>query len=161
MVFLVLAREQWLPNVQLIEDAAEGPHIDSASVRYAEDDFRSAVEARLDVGVDLLVLEAARAEIDDLDARLVDLSKQNVFRLQIAVHDVVLAHVVQRYQNLDREPLDQAEREAQEVVHLDEVVEVDAQQLEGQDEVLAEDKVIQPLHNIFLVFGVVPVQRFN
>ena len=47
------------------------------------------------------------------------------------MHDVVLAHVVQRNEDLDGEALDQTQRKAQEIVHLDEVVEVDAEQLKG------------------------------
>jgi hypothetical protein len=50
----------------------------------------------LDIGVDLLVLEAARAEIDNLNSRFVNLSEQNILRLEIAMDDVVLPHVVQR-----------------------------------------------------------------
>ena len=161
MIFLVLTWEKWMSDVELVQDAAEGPHVNGRRVRDTEHDLRRTVEATLDVCVDFLVLEAPRTKVDDLDARLVDLAEENIFRFQIAVHDVVLPHVVQRYQYLDCEALNQAQAEAQEVVHLDEVVEVDAEQLEGQDEVLAEDEVIQPLHNVFLVFGVVPVQRFN
>ena len=161
VIFLVLAREKRLANVEFVEDAAEGPHVDSAGVGDAEDDLGRAIEARLNVRVDLLVFETARAEIDNLDSRLVNLSEQDVFRLQVTMHDVMLAHVVKRDQDLDREPLDQAEREAQEVVHLDEVIEVDGEELEGEDQMLAEDEVVQALYDILLVFRVVSVQRFN
>ena len=43
----------------------------------------------------------------------------------------MLAHVVQRDQNLDSEPFDETQRKALEVVHLDKVVEVDAEQFKS------------------------------
>lgn len=61
----------------------------------------------MDIGVDLLVLEAARAEIDNLNSRFVNLSEQNVLGLEIAMDDVVLSHVVQRDEDLDGKTLDQ------------------------------------------------------
>lgn len=94
MLFLIFAWEERVADVQLIEDATKTPHVDGCVVRDAEHDLRCSVESRLDVGVDLLVFETARAEIDNLDSRLVDLSKQNVLGLEIAVDDVVLPHVV-------------------------------------------------------------------
>ena len=42
-----------------------------------------------------MVFEAAGAKVNDFDARLINLAKQDVFWLQIAMHDVMLAHVVQ------------------------------------------------------------------
>lgn len=49
-------------------DAAEGPDVDLAVVGQPEDYFRGAVVPALDIGVNGLILEAAGAEIDDLDA---------------------------------------------------------------------------------------------
>ena len=77
------------------------------------------------------------------------------------MHDVVLAHVVQRNEDLDGEALDQTQRKAQEIVHLDEVVEVDTEQFKGEDEMLAEDEVIQALHNVLLILWVVTIQSLN
>lgn len=45
----------------------EAPHVDGRSVRQAEDHFRRAVKARLDVRVDALVSVARAAEVDHLD----------------------------------------------------------------------------------------------
>lgn len=75
VVFLVLAWEQGVPHVELIEDAAETPHVDGGVVGDAEDNFGGAVEARLNVGVDFLVFKAPAPEVDDLDAALVDLAE--------------------------------------------------------------------------------------
>jgi len=68
---LALAREDRNSCVKLDEDAAEGPHVNARGVGDANDDFGGAVKARLDVRVDALVREAARAEVNDLDTRLV------------------------------------------------------------------------------------------
>lgn len=130
MIFFVLAWEEWVANGQLIQDAPERPHVDGRVVGDAKHNFRCAVETRLDVCVDFLVFKASAAEVNDFDARLVDLAQQNVFGFEVAVHDVVFPHVVERNEDLNRETFDQTQREALKVVHLDEVVEVHAQQLE-------------------------------
>lgn len=77
----VLAREKGVSGVELSEDAAEAPHVDCACVGDAEDDLGGSVEARLDVSVDSLVYEAARAVVNYLDAGLVLLLEQDVLRL--------------------------------------------------------------------------------
>lgn len=63
-----LAWEDWDASVELDEDAAETPHVNSCRVRDPNDDLWRSVESRLNVGVDPLVREARRAEVDDLDS---------------------------------------------------------------------------------------------
>lgn len=53
-----------------------------------------------------MVFEATGAEVDNFDAGLVNLTKQDVFRFEIAMHDVMLSHVVKGNEDLDRETLD-------------------------------------------------------
>lgn len=127
MIFFVFTGEKWLSNVKLIEDAAEGPHVDRTRVTDTQYDFGRAIEPRLDVGVYFLVFEAPGAKVDYFDSGLVNLSKKNILRFQVAVHDVVFTHVVKGDEDLDGEPLDQAQAEPLKVVHLDEVVQVDAE----------------------------------
>ena len=78
----------------------------------------------------------------------------------------MFTHVVKGDEDLDGEPLDQTQAEPLKVVHLDEVVEVDAEQFESQDEMLAENEMIKAFHNILLIFWIVLIQsgdqlRFN
>ena len=68
LLVLVLAAEQRVSQVQFSDDAAEAPNVEFAIVGQAEDDLGGAVVPALDVGVDGFVLEAAGAEVDDLDA---------------------------------------------------------------------------------------------
>lgn len=130
MIFFVLAWEEWVADGQLIQDAPERPHVNRRVVGDAKHDFRRTVETRLDVCVDFLVFEASTAEVNNFDARLVDFAQQNVLGFEVTVHDVVFPHVVERNEDLNRETFDQTQRKALKVVHLDEVVEVHAQQLE-------------------------------
>jgi len=74
------------------------------------------------------------------------------------MNNIVFGQEVERYQNLDGEPLDQVERKTLEVVHLDELVEVDRKHFEGDHEVLPKHKLIQPPDNILLVFRVLVIQ---
>ena len=48
-----------------------------------------------------------------------------------------------------------------EVVHLNEVVQVDTEQLESQNEMLSENEVVKPFHYILLIFWIVAIQSFN
>ena len=161
MIFFIFTREQRLPNVELVEDTAERPHVDGGWVGNTEHDLRCSIEATLDVGVDLLVLEATWTEVNDFNSWFVNLAEEDVLRFQVTVHDVVLSHVVKRDEDLDSKPLDQAQWEAQEVVHLDEVVQVDTKEFEGDVKMLAEDKVITLLYNIFLILRVVSIQSID
>ena len=68
VVLLVLSREERLPNVQLVQYAAEGPHINACCVGDAEHNLRGTIETTLNVGVNLLVFEATRAKVDNFDA---------------------------------------------------------------------------------------------
>jgi len=66
--------------------------------------------------------------------------QQNVLWLQVAVDELGLIEDGQRVQNLRSEKLDQVGREAPEVVHLDQLVEVYAQELADKTEVVTEDE---------------------
>lgn len=59
--------------------------------RRAEDDFRCPIKSGLDVGIDALMLVAGRAEVYDLDSAMSWLLQQDVFRLQVAVNQLVFA----------------------------------------------------------------------
>ena len=77
------------------------------------------------------------------------------------MHDVVLTHVVEWDQDLDGKPLDQTQWKALEVIHLDEVVEVDTEQFKCQNQMFPENKMVKPFHNILLIFWIISIQSFN
>jgi len=64
---LVLSWEEGIACVELCQDASKAPHVNRHAVREAKYDLWRAVEARLDVRVDPLVLIAAGAKINHLD----------------------------------------------------------------------------------------------
>lgn len=88
--------QDWIPGVELCQDAAEAPHIDGHVIVHAENDLRGAVETTLNVRVHciegvspgrietgpcqltFLVLEAAAPEIDCLDPTFTRMLEQNV-----------------------------------------------------------------------------------
>lgn len=74
------------------------------------------------------------------------------------MHDVILRQVVQRYEYLNGEALDEIEREALEVVHLDEFIKIDGQHFESDHEMLPEVKLVQSANYVLLVLGVLVVQ---
>ena len=54
LLFLILTGEYWETNIQLIEDAAQRPHINCRGISDSHHDLRSSVKPRLDVGVELI-----------------------------------------------------------------------------------------------------------
>ena len=72
--------------------------------------------------------------------------------------DIVLLHVVKRYQQLDRETPDQANADSLKIVALDELIQVHTEHLKREDQVLPKDKLLLDSDDVFLIFGVVIAQ---
>lgn len=142
MVFLVLSGEQWITDIELVQDTAKAPHVDGRTVRDTQHDLGCPVETWLDVGVDLLVFETATTEVDDLDTWLVDLSQENVLGLEVAMNDTVLVQVVKGDKDLDCESFDKIQRKALEVIHLDELIQVDREHFKCDHEMLPEVELV-------------------
>ena len=68
LLFLTFAWEYGDAGIELNQDTAETPHINAGRVWNSSDDLWRSVESRLDVRVDLLVGEARRPKVNDLDA---------------------------------------------------------------------------------------------
>ena len=66
---LALSREDGNSSTKLSQYATERPHIDSSGVRDSQNYLRGAVESRLNIGVNSLIREAGRAEINNLNSR--------------------------------------------------------------------------------------------
>ena len=77
------------------------------------------------------------------------------------MHDVVLTHIVKRYQNLNCKPLYQRQTEAHKVVHLDEIVKVYRKEFESENQMFAEVELVAKLHDILLVLRVLYIQSFD
>lgn len=67
LLLFVFTREYWVSSQQFRQNTAKRPHVDGNAVAHAKDDFRRAIEARLDVRVHFLVLKATRTKVDDFD----------------------------------------------------------------------------------------------
>jgi len=89
LLLFVLPRKYRISGIQLCQDAPQTPHVDWHSIRRTENDLRGSIKSRLDVSIYLLILEAARAEIDDLDLGMHGMSEQYIFRFEIAMYDFV------------------------------------------------------------------------
>lgn len=89
LLSLVFTRKDWISSQKFGEDASERPHVDRHAIGHSQDDFWGPVEARLYVGVNLLVLEAAGSEVYNFDFGLSWVSQQDILRFEIAVNDFV------------------------------------------------------------------------
>lgn len=98
---LVISRKDWLSSVELSKDATETPNVNLFGVLDPENDLGRSVEARLDVGVDLLIPEAPRAKVDYFEVPAHCVSAEDVFWLQITVDDLVLLKKYKALEELD------------------------------------------------------------
>lgn len=160
LLFLVLARKDGEADEELVEDAPERPHVDCRRVLDAHHDFGGTVEPTLNVRVELFILVCATSEINHLDSTLVTLAQQDVFGFHVTMDDVELFHIVKGDEQLDGKAANEPFRDALEVVHFDEFVEVHAEDLKCQNQVLSEDQRLHDLHDVFLVFRVMFLQLF-
>lgn len=124
LLLLIFSGEDRISSVKLSQDTANTPHIDCNTVTHTEDNLWRTVESRLNIGIDLLVLEAAGTEIDDLDLRVHRVSKQNIFWLEITVDDLVHLEKKQTAQKLFGESSNEFQGESLEAIIFDELVKV-------------------------------------
>ena len=123
-----------------------------------------------------LVFETAATEIDDLDRTLRGVAEEDVLRskistrlshsyastylwLQITVHNTMVSHQRERLQHLVRKPPDETGREPMEVVRLDQLVEVDAQELRRNAQMATEVEMLRHLEDVVLLVRILPLSR--
>jgi len=89
-----------------------------------------------------------------LDAAATLLLEQHILRLHVAVYNLVLVERIQAEQQRVRELAHELQTEALEVVLLDELVQIDAEQFEGDAHVAAEGERVEhvdDVHGVVLV----------
>jgi hypothetical protein len=87
LVALVLAVEERFAGVKLVDDAADGPHVDGGANSTAEDDLRGSIVARLDVHVLVALVEEGASEIGYDDSFVDRVFEQDVVGLEVGVDD--------------------------------------------------------------------------
>lgn len=70
-------------------------------------------------------------------------------------------HIEEGNENLDGESLDEIERKALELVHLDKLIKVDGEHLEGHAEMASEDELVGLAYDVLLVLWVVLVEMID
>jgi hypothetical protein len=94
LFFLIFSCENRKSYIQLVENAAEGPHVNSWSIPDAHHDLRGSVKPTLNVGVKLIRLISATSKINHFNPTFVWLPQKDILWLHVAMDDVVLFHVV-------------------------------------------------------------------
>lgn len=120
-----------LSELEFCQNAAETPHINGKRIRASEDDFRRPVKSRLKVLINLFSLHTASPEIYQFYARLAPLLHHNIFRLDIAVNDLLLLQKAQRVQQLHSEYPNSILSQTTVIVGCDEFIQIPFQQLKG------------------------------
>lgn len=93
-----------------------------------------------------------------LDAAAALLLEQDVLRLEVTVDDAVPVQGLQALQDGVCKLADQWQAEALELVALDQLVQVHAEQLEGHADVVAEGEVLQHVHYVHGAIAVLLAQ---
>ena len=127
--------------------------------KKSENDIRCSVEPTLNVRIHYFVLQAATSEVCHYYARLVFPFQQNVLWLQIAMDYAEVLHVSKCREQLDGKSSDEAIFEALVVVHLDELIQVDAVEIKDAAQMVSEYKVVSKLHHSLNVVGVALLQQ--
>ena len=156
LLSLIGSREQWETSEELYHYATHAPHINSLSVReHPQHDLWSPVEPTLNISVDDLFVEGATAKVSNDYATLVLLFQEYVLWFQVTVYDSECLHVLETAHELNGESAYESLLEASVVVHLDELVEVETEEVEGHAEVVPEHEVVLDLYHALLVLRVV------
>ena len=94
LFFLIFSSENRKSYIQLVENAAKGPHVDGWGISDAHHDLGGSVKPTLDVGVKLIRLICTTSEINHFNPTFVRLPQKDILWLHVAMDDVVLFHVV-------------------------------------------------------------------
>ena len=84
------------------------------------------------------------------------MGKQNIFRFQIAMNDLVMVQQDETLKKLFSESPNELQRETSEVVCLDEFVQVHAEKVSGYAKVAAEVEALVKVNNAVFLVGVLP-----
>ena len=124
LLLFVFSREYRIACEQFGQYTSHTPHIDRHAIRHAQNDFRGTVETTLNISVHLFVLETARSEINRSNVRGQRVNQEDIFRLQIAMNNLLRMQQDQCAKHLFRETTYELQVKASEVMRLDELVEI-------------------------------------
>ncbi|ETV99496.1 hypothetical protein H310_08171 [Aphanomyces invadans] len=148
LLAFVLAGKDGIPREQLAQNARKAPHVNGHPVRQTEDDFGRSVEPRLNVRKERGVVKARRPKVDDCDLRRLGFAQEDVFRLEVAVDNVVCVEKYEAVEQIDRDFLEQRHREAAKLLELQVLVQVDAEQLKHEAQVVPKHKRVEHCNHV-------------
>lgn len=96
-------------------------------------------------------LVTSRTEIDNLDDGALEILEQNVFGFQIAVNQARLVEQCKTIEKLLSKDADQSGAESSELVLLDKLVQVDAEELKHQAKMLTVDECVLQAQKMMVV----------
>lgn len=102
---LVLSWEDWTPGNKLVNDAAEGPHVDGVVVREAKHDLWGSVVPGLYVEEPRVPIFAACSEVYYLNILTFLVRKYDVLWLHVTVYHLLILHVFESLDYLIANPL--------------------------------------------------------
>mmetsp|Transcript_5060 Transcript_5060/g.17563 ORF Transcript_5060/g.17563 Transcript_5060/m.17563 type:complete len:355 (-) Transcript_5060:1221-2285(-) len=160
-----LVLEEHPPSQELRQDAPERPHVNLEVVRQTQDHLGRTVAPGLDVVRRVVGDEAAAAEVDHFDFAPRVAPDENILGLQVAVDEREGVEVLERLQHLARDGSQarnvEVELLAAPAVVPRKLVQVGAEELADDEEVLLVIKVVVETKHAFLVARVVAVNKLQ
>ena len=101
LLLLIVSWEYRLTSIKLCQNTPKTPNVNLLRVLYPENNFRGPVKSRLHISIDLLIPEASRSKVNNLQVPAHRIYTKNVLGLQITVDDFVLLQEDKALQNLD------------------------------------------------------------
>ena len=106
------------------------------------------------VGIHLLILKAARAEVDDFDFRVSRMRQKHVLGLEVAMNDFVTFKENETTQQLLSEAPDKLQGESSKLVCLDELVEIHPQKLSRDAQMAAKVEALHKMNHTMFALGI-------
>jgi hypothetical protein len=135
--------KEWQAEEELGGNAPNAPGVDWTAIGTTKEDFGGAIEARLDVRVHSAALKACAAEVDELYFAGFNARDERILGLDIAMYDGVLAEKRERLEKLGDEGADKFKGDTTEMVLLDELIQVHAELLEGDAQVVGAGEGVE------------------
>lgn len=184
LIVLVLSRQQRVSCQKFGQNASQRPHIDWHSVLRSENNFWGSVESGLDIRVDALIIKARWSEVDNLKKDISNshvefqylysastlLFQEHIFWFQITMDQPILLKEIQTQEHRISKFSHELKNnwiltggarksgyhqwESLELVPLDQLVKVDAEQLKRNALVVTEIEIIEHVNNVMGSVGI-------
>lgn len=152
LFFFASCWKQRGPCEDLIRQASRAPNIDFLIIRLDKDNLRRPVVTGLDVRELLLIDETGRPEVNQLDPAFSFFLENDIFWLDVAVHDLVVMQKQQRLKHLNHDLPCDVKRKSLELLVLNKRINVEIQKFGYNADVVPKLKIALYFYDVLQGF---------